>query len=336
MAAFAAFLLRIVVLGLTAVLLSGATLTLAAERVDSSAPTLEPIEAAPKTLVVPDVTGQAYVFAKGILQDNGFAWHVAGPVQGFAANTVVTQKPVAGTTVIDTGAPTIELTLVRNTTYLERGTPDNDAPYNGTAIRLPSAAPAAKPLPQLEPVVPLAPNPLTTPSTPSTPVTPPTPTPSTPASAVTTPAATTPATVPSTPTPTPTPTPATPTPTPATPTPTPATPTPTPSSGTARPPDFIAPGAPKEPAKSQPLPLRAQALAAWLEKHRQPTSTNLNYWLYEHAYIVAGARFGWWHGAEGLQILVAVDKRAETLWGVGNQSELIARKALAEVQARAR
>jgi hypothetical protein len=317
MAVFAAFLLRIVLLGLTAVLLSGATLTLAAERVDSSAPTLEPIEAAPKMLVVPDVTGQAYVFAKGILQDNGFAWHVTGPIQGFAANVVSTQKPVAGTTVVDTGAPTIALTLARNATYNERGTPDNDAPYNGTAVRLPSALPAVKPQPKLQPVqAPLVPNPLTTPAAPVTP------TPVTPAPAVTTPAATAPATVPATPTPTPTPT--------------PARPATTPSTGTARPPDFVAPGAPKEPAKSQPLPLRAQSLAAWLEKHRRPTAASLNYWLYEHAYIIAGARFGWWHGAEALQILIAVDKRAEQLWGVGNQSELIARKALAEVQARDR
>jgi PASTA domain len=321
MAVFAAFLLRVVLLGLTAVLLSGATLTLAAERVDSSAPTLEPIEAAPKTLDVPDVTGQAYVFAKGILQESGFAWHVAGPVQGFAANVVSTQKPAAGTTVIDTGAPTIELTLIRNTTYLERGTPDNDAPYNGTAIRLPSTLPTAKPQPKLPPVeVPLAPNPLTTPL-------PATPSPSAPAvttPAATTPAPTTPTTLPSTPTPAPTPTPTT------------SKPATTPSTSTSKPPDFTAPGAPKEPAKSQALPLRAQGLAAWLEKHRQPTAANLNYWLYEHAYIVAGARFGWWHGAEALQELIAVDQQAEKLWGVGNQSELIARKALAEVQAKAR
>jgi hypothetical protein len=325
MVVFAAFLLRIVVLGVCAVLLSGATLTLAAERVDSTAPKLEPLAAAPKTLVVPDVTGQAYVFAKGILQDNGFAWHVAGPVQGFAANVVSTQTPVAGTTVIDTGAPTITLALARDSTYLERGTPDNDAPYNGTAIRLPTALPPAKPQPKLEPVQvpPLNSNPLTTPSAPATP------TPSLPASpATSTPAATTPAVVPVTPTPTPMPTP---TPTPAAPK---ATPRPCPTA--ARPPDFVATGAPKEPAKSQPLPLRAQALAGWLEKHRQATAANLNYWLYEHAYIVAGARFGWWHGAEALQTLVAVDQRAEKLWGVGNQSELVAKKALSEVQARAR
>ena len=53
---------------------------------------------------------------------------------------------------IDTGAPTITLALARDSTYLERGTPDNDAPYNGTAIRLPTALPPAKPQPKLEPV----------------------------------------------------------------------------------------------------------------------------------------------------------------------------------------
>ena len=300
MAVFAAFLLRVVLLGLCAVLLSGATLTLAAERVDSSAPTLEPVAAAPKTLVVPDVTGQAYVFAKGILQDNGFAWHVSGSIQGYAANIVSTQSPAAGTTVIDTGAPTITLTLVRNSTYLERGTPDNDAPYNGTAIRLPSKPTAVRPQPKLEPVqTPLLPTPLTTPSAPAPP-----------------------ASVPAAPK--------------TAPTPTPKTAAPAPSTSGPRPPDFVAPGAPKEPAKSQPLPLRAQALAVWIEKHSKPAAANLNYWLYEHAYIVAGARFGWWHGAEALQILIAVDQRAEQLWGVGKQSELVARKALAEVQARAR
>ena len=89
-----------------------------------------------------------------------------------------------------------------------------------------------------------------------------------------------------------------------------------------------------EPAQTQPLPDRAQALASWLEEHREPNATNLNYWLYEHAYIVAGAKFGWWHGGEALQTLIAVDERAEVLWGVGKQSEEAARSALAEVAAR--
>ena len=85
-------------------------------------------------LVVPHVQGQAYVFAKGILEDQGFAWRVPGR-NGFAANTVVAQAPAAGTRVRDTGAPLVTLTLVTNRAYPERGTPDNKAPYRGTALR---------------------------------------------------------------------------------------------------------------------------------------------------------------------------------------------------------
>jgi beta-lactam-binding protein with PASTA domain len=91
-------------------------------------------------LTVPQVTGQAYVFAKGILQDGGFAWRVLGPVKGFAGNTVIAQEPAAGSAVLDTGAPTITLTLRRNSAYAERGRPDNEAPYGGTAVMLPAPA----------------------------------------------------------------------------------------------------------------------------------------------------------------------------------------------------
>jgi hypothetical protein len=108
----------------------------------------------------------------------------------------------------------------------------------------------------------------------------------------------------------------------------------TPIPAEPRTPDFVVPGAPAEPTQSQPLPDRAQALAAWLEKHHEPTAKALNYWLYEHAYIVAGAKFGWSHGAEALQTLIAVDQRAEVLWGVGKQSELAAESALAEVSSK--
>ena len=54
---------------------------------------------------------QAYVFAKGILQDAGFAWRVEGSVQGYAANTVAIQNPAPGTRVIDNGAPIVVLGL---------------------------------------------------------------------------------------------------------------------------------------------------------------------------------------------------------------------------------
>jgi hypothetical protein len=328
MASFSAAVLRGVVALFAGILAAGGTLTLAADHVPTQRPTLVPVSADPRTLIVPDVRNEAYVFVKGILQDEGFAWHVMGPVQGYAANTIAAQQPAPGTRVVDTGAPTITLTLARNTGDHEVGTPENDAPYNGTAIELPApdptqTTPTTSVEPRVEPVpVPVAPAVPGTetepaPSVPQTPTAPATTTP-----APTTPAQTTPATT--------TPEPETPaTETPAAPT-APATPEPT----APRSPDFTVPGAPKEPAGSTSLPDRAVELQQWLEAHRQPTAANLNHWLYEHAFLVAGARFGWWHGSTALQTLIEVDKRAEELWGVGAQSRTTAEKALAEVEAR--
>ncbi len=119
---------------------------MAADRV-SQRPTLVPVSASPRTLIVPQVAGQAYVFAKGILQDGGFAWHLLGAVQGYAGNTVVDQSPAAGSVVLDTGAPTITLVLARNRAYAERGRPENNAPYAGTTVLLPGNVPAATTLP---------------------------------------------------------------------------------------------------------------------------------------------------------------------------------------------
>ena len=136
---FAAALLRGVLAAFTGLLIAGGTLVVAADRVAPQRPTLVPVSASPKTLVVPQVTGQAYVFAKGILQDSGFAWHVVGTVGGYAGNTVVDQIPTPGSVVLDTGAPTITLTLSRNKSYAERGRPDDSAPYPGTSVLLPSA-----------------------------------------------------------------------------------------------------------------------------------------------------------------------------------------------------
>lgn len=336
MAAFRSFLLRLVAMTITAALLAGGTLTLAAERV--RAPRRQPAVVnpapAPAKVTVPDVTGQAYVFAKGILQDHGFAWHVTGPVQGFAANVVASQNPSAGTAVIDTGAPTVALTLQRNSSYVERGTPENGAPYTGTRIVL--AASTARPAltPRLEPVA--APEAPQKKPARQTVTAPPlrAPMPAKPAPAAPAPVETT-ATAPAPPAVTPAAPPAATVPAapPAAPSP-PAPPAPAPAR--SRTPDFVVPGAPKEPRQAQSLPDRAQALAAWLEQHKEPTASNLNYWLYEHAYIVAGAKFGWWHGVEALQTLIAVDQRAEVLWGVGKQSQEAARKALVEVAGRTR
>ena len=93
MAQLATGLLRGVVATFTGLLIAGGTLTLAADRAATQRPTLVPVAQGPNTLTVPQVTGQAYVFAKGILQDGGFAWHVTGPVKGYAVNTVVEQHP---------------------------------------------------------------------------------------------------------------------------------------------------------------------------------------------------------------------------------------------------
>jgi hypothetical protein len=135
---FAAALLRGVVATFAGLLIAGGTLTLAADRTTTQRPTLVPVPAGPHTLTVPQVTGQAYVFAKGILQDGGFAWHVAGPVKGYAVNTVVEQHPAAGTVVLDTGAPTITLALARNRAYAQLGAPSNGAPYGGTRVLIPA------------------------------------------------------------------------------------------------------------------------------------------------------------------------------------------------------
>jgi PASTA domain len=137
---FAATLFRGVVAVFAGLLIAGGTLTVAAGRVTPQRPTLVAVTATKQKLTVPHVTGQAYVFAKGILQDSGFAWNVLGPVHGFAGNTVVGQEPAAGSVVVDTGAPTVTLTLAKNPSYAERGKPDDKAPYAGTAVLLPAPA----------------------------------------------------------------------------------------------------------------------------------------------------------------------------------------------------
>jgi hypothetical protein len=97
--------------------------------------------AAPVVLVVPDVRHQAYVFAKGSLGDSGFAWRVVGGVQGYPANTVVSQSPAAGTRVIDTGAPLVVLRLERASSKQD-GLPEVASTIAGTAVRLADLATA--------------------------------------------------------------------------------------------------------------------------------------------------------------------------------------------------
>jgi PASTA domain len=153
MTQFAALLLRAVTSIFAGLLIAGGTLTLAADRANLQRPSLAAaVPTGPRTLSVPRVTGQAYVFAKSILQDHGFAWHVVGPVKGYAGNTVFDQAPAAGTVVLDTGAPTVVLSLAKNRAYAELGTPEGGAPYHGTAIRFHGTSLAARRLvPKLAP-----------------------------------------------------------------------------------------------------------------------------------------------------------------------------------------
>ncbi len=101
----------------------------------------------------------------------------------------------------------------------------------------------------------------------------------------------------------------------------------------ARPPAFKIAGAKPEPLDEIPLPQRAKNLSTWLEAHREVSAANERYWLFQHAWIVYGAKFGWWHGAQALETLIAVDKRVEELWSLGSKSEAEARAALEFVRA---
>jgi hypothetical protein len=222
-----------------------------------------------KILIVPDVTGQAYVFAKGILDDGGFGWRVEGSVQGYAANTVADQSPEPGTKVVDTGAPTIVLQLKRNPDYDERGLPENSSPRPGTKLVLATEA--------LEPAAPAekkSDEPAKDESE-------------------------------------------------------------APANDGSREPDFHVPGAPPEPTDELPLPDRARLLEKRLAASERPTRALVKYWLYQHAWIVTGARFGWHDGAEALEILIRVDEDLEARWGVGGRSAAVARAALAEIESKA-
>ena len=69
-----------------AALLASGTLAFGAERQPAKPLGKPAAPPAPETLLVPDVRGKAYIFAKGMLKDGGFAWRVEGSVHGYAAN----------------------------------------------------------------------------------------------------------------------------------------------------------------------------------------------------------------------------------------------------------
>jgi hypothetical protein len=268
---------RLVVVGIV-VLLASATLAVGAAKRLTAVPPAAPAPVEPPTMTVPDLAGQAFVFAKGTLEDSGFAWKVTGSVHGYSVNKVVSQSPPAGTMVRDTGAPTIVVKLAR-TSYAEKGEPEDVSPYVGTPaqpIRLATAAvtaPAATKGAET-PVAAATPKREQMPKKPAT-------------------------------------------------------------TTTTRRPAFSVANAPAEPLKEMPLPQRATLLSTWVASHR-PTNKNVRYYLYQHAWVVTGARFGWWHGAEALRKLIAADHVAQKRWDIGKRSELVARRALAEVEARTR
>jgi hypothetical protein len=103
----------------------------------------------------------------------------------------------------------------------------------------------------------------------------------------------------------------------------------------ARPPAFAVAGAPKEPLDEITLQARALRLESWLA-NRPKTSRNVQHWLYQHAWIVTGATFGWSHGAQALETLIRVDEQVQRQWGIGGRSEAVARAALAKVRREAR
>jgi hypothetical protein len=258
----------------TGTLAFAANSTLSSPTTPAAAPAAVELE----PLVVPDVRKQAYVFAKGSLEQGGFAWRVEGSVPGFAANVVVSQSPAPGARVIADGAPIIVLRLSRNGSYKQEGIPENVSPYAGKPARLVGSpqpkrktaqATAATPAPKPAKVVPkVAPKPK--------------------------PAAT----------------------------------------AASRKPAFTVAGAPAEPLDEIALSARAKQLAAWVEKHPRRSRAGVDHWLYQHNWIVTGAGFGWANGAQALRTLIAVDERVQRLWGVGAQSEQVARRTLAEVEAR--
>ncbi len=109
-----------------------------------------------------------------------------------------------------------------------------------------------------------------------------------------------------------------------------------PSHRMGRRPAFAVPGAPDEPLHDLSLPARAHRLSAWLTHNRRATEPNVRYWISENAWIVNGARVGWFGGAAALKTLVSVDRRAEHTWKVGAATRKTAQQALRFVKARSR
>jgi hypothetical protein len=83
-----------------------------------------------------------------------------------------------------------------------------------------------------------------------------------------------------------------------------------------------------------PLPDRARLLEKRVAGQAELTKSLVNYWLFQHSWLVTGAKFGWHDGAKALRILVRVDQSMQSRWGIGAKSAAVARAALAEVESK--
>ena len=299
--AIARRLLAVVPLALLA-----ASVTLAFGAPQAEAPPPASLAAAPvpavPIVVVPDLRWQAYVFARGILLDKSFAWTVDGAVQGYPANIVARQTPRPGTRLVNTGAPTIHFVLRVNPHAPELGNPMSGSTYSGTTVVTPAALRTAT-------------------------------------AAVKAAlhrqdgkaargrgnkawgakraqllsraapakwaalaervASARPAAV---------------------------------APSRRRPPAFVVAGTPREPLKELPLPTRAALLARWIAQRPLLTAANRPHYRYQHAWVVTGARFGWWHGAEALRTLIAADQQLERRWRLATARRVEAERTLVEVR----
>jgi len=83
-----------------------------------------------------------------------------------------------------------------------------------------------------------------------------------------------------------------------------------------------------------PLPQRALALQKRTAALAKFSRRFVSHWLYQHAWLVTGASFGWKDGDEALRTLIQVDRSLYVRFGFGARSERVARRALAYVEAR--
>ena len=158
MGRFGSFVPRLIALTVVWLLATAALTFAAAQRIGTphvtTTVTHTAVPAQARTLVVPDVRRQAFVFAKGTLSDAGFSFRVQGAVHGYSSNSVALQAPAPGTRVVDTGAPTIVLHLARSGKQI--GAPEDLSAIPGTPVRLADLAVNRAPAPAVVPVAPVA------------------------------------------------------------------------------------------------------------------------------------------------------------------------------------